>query len=813
MDTLVKRFFPAFQAPGMMINTDRVGTTYAYMANAVVVQNANVSEETNRVEPPRHMFSTQPMTSLGLMEASISGTVTSLDGLTKNYLTPEGTVNLSMLAETLKQSAGLQTAMWSGHVGKMQQWSWADNHVPLLLNMLRHAFLMSFSSAGLQDNLNLGNYNDGHVTVNRDQWWPENYPAAHNVNSWPGGNADENYPNYVRLAESVPSEEYSAVDLRGLNNDEARAVLLMLGKWRRRSRFRCDYETPKLVDNVYYRFPRDVPNLDEWLEPEGGVQPGDGALPAAPAVPNAKLIWSALRKYVGQNRLFDHFSVALYIFCATTYQFLPVTAEGNYWLSMNWTMHIPEFKSIRGRYSCINEGDPAYVSHRALNEWGYINGAIEKVNLMALVTAQAMQTGMAVRSVRKGLELDPNDLFSSEPDFYHSENFIAASIAEALRSDSPGVPGVNSSNAPLAGMPEVFLQCSENFDHYSEERVVMSENLDPDGLEGYDFEMREVRGVAVVTETWVDPDHAPGLQQAEKDAKRLELRAIAAGARAKAAVLPTIVLTDEEKNALNGLFKSRREQVRVVQKAFIRTPWITFAGLPTLIMPLNPFPYNNPFSMKGEISPDLGQLKRKGFKMESQTAWFVANLFRICGYDLTAEIHNTAGAKSYFAPNNVNFVWPVMHKKDLQDTDALLLEQTMRNQHWIDLPPVINKFFDKKKIVFRIDVKSRGVAANYNMHRRDVGEFGGAVTLQPRATVSYSVADNIARLRGYINRSAEGFRFVGGVQGGVIPPIDPAPPAPPVAPATQAPPGPAVTSAATAASTGAAPAAEGATSA
>ncbi|CAI9098887.1 OLC1v1035615C1 [Oldenlandia corymbosa var. corymbosa] len=325
MDAFVKSFFPEFDSPGMEflpLQNNHIGFAYAQCHLKVFDQ---------FVPRLRNFFATQPMTTLGLFEASIHSCPSSLDGLSKNYLTPGGgAINLPALFNHGGASGGL------GH------------GYPV--------------------------YDDGYLQVDRNQWWPETYPAgdAWSVNEWPFNYQEEassdsvsaSLPAYERLTD-FPAKPYSAVDLRGLTSDEARFVLLMTGEWRRRTRARLDFALPRLIDNLYYRSDVAVP-----------VFAADH--PQTPAPPSWQMAWAALTKYVTLNRVFGHFSTALYLVTGAMYQMLPVTVEGQIWLSFKWKMSLPAFASVRGRFTCFNEEEAAFGNQRAFDEWGYISNRLHR---------------------------------------------------------------------------------------------------------------------------------------------------------------------------------------------------------------------------------------------------------------------------------------------------------------------------------------------------------------------------------------------------------------------------------------------------
>ncbi|AWX94596.1 putative coat protein [Panax notoginseng virus B] len=749
MDSFVKQFFTEFDSPGVDFNFDSDLKTHTYMGCGLRVYDGHINQS-------RHFHAFQPMTPLGYYDCEVTGGGSSLDGITKNYLTPEGTVNLVTVADTLKGSSGLQTAMLSAHVSHMQHWSWADNHVGLLFNMFRYVLIEKIRECAGSLDGKLGLYEDGHVGIDMDQFWEDEYCEDGGARKWPGGDVDASYPDYLRLTNTTPSTGDWALDLRGMNARDARFVLLMMGAWKRRSRLRLDCTTKKLCDCVLYRSSVEVANITDWIvDKEKGIVP--------PTLSSSEA-WQALKFYVTQNRLFDHFSATLYIIATMMYQFVPATAEATNWLRLKWTVNIPTFRSVRGRYEFLNEGEPALLSHRCLNEWGYINGKMEKVNLMALVFSQAYHTGLAVRGVRKGLELHPDDIFSSEIDFYTSANFISAAASEATRTDTP-----------LPGMVGIHFVVNDDFDVYDENRRIETRENDDEHLDDYHTSKDKV-SVKKGSTLLVDVNDST-LSRAALDLISKKIKTLMKGVRAKLEDDVDFELTDEEKLAQEGkmyVTLAADEQEQMEEKVFVHMPWYTFPGVPTMILPLSPFPYNTPFNMKGRITTDIGKVDRRGLRLVSKTAWEVANLMRLCGYDSRfRDGGEIAGAGTYFSPNDANMVWPVLQVPDAQDDEVILTGQIDREAQFIDLPPMFNRFFIGKEVEYSIKVIRRGTATSFVDNRKDVAEWGGAVTLTRGVTVSYNVPENVSKLRAYISRNETGFRFVDNAQAGVIPMPEP----------------------------------------
>nr|ULN99202.1 RNA dependent RNA polymerase RdRp [Pterostylis totivirus] len=728
MDSFVSKFFPGFRAPGAPFTVGD-GCTVNTFFSGILTVNANNSSQN------RSYYANQPMTAAGIAECSIIGGPVSLDGLNRAMLTPEGNMNIDVLSATLKNTSGMQTSFWSAHVAELCTWDWGDNHTTLIFNMLRFVFMRKWTETSGNLNIVLPEYNDGHVEIDRNQWWPATYPAA-NEWEWPGGRDAANYPEYNRLTGSAPESGEPCLDLRGQTSVGARFVLLMLSAWRRRSRFRLDMAMPRLAEKVEYRSHTVVDNLDAWMA-EGGVPPLGAQVPP---LPTAEEAWGYLRAYVTQNRVYDHFSTALYMLCTVAYQFLPVTAESNYWLSLNWVVVLPEFKSVRGRYVFLNEGIAALVSHRALAEWGYINSKLEKINLMALVVAQAAQTGMGIRAVRYGMEDEPQDLLDTHTNFYMPVDFFSAAMAEAVRC-----------RVPLSGMEGVYTYTYENFDMYDEGRRVRTRIRAGDAaLQSYTWVPYDRHGLITVLQRIV------GTEAEYREARATE------AVPANQVVLPRPVswaMVDKRPVAQYWIRDIEvPNQAGEERLAELIVPWMTLAGYPVFLVPITPCPFPTPLGLAGRIDKtQFGEQGRRALKLKWYQLWYLANLNRLSGYDtVIAEDDNLVGGKQLYAPNHVNMVWPLLKRPDTQWIEASVTDMVARERMFIKMPQLTTKFF-MGELDYKVQVISRGVGTARRIASTYIRDYGGVSGMARLATVSYNVDEGVERLRGYITREEQDF--------------------------------------------------------
>nr|WNK15281.1 MAG: capsid protein [Totivirus monocotyledonae 2] len=745
MDAFVKQFFPAFDAPGAEFVYGADGSIHTYYEGYLSVYDEQVTQN-------RRIRASQPMTPYGLTRADMRGGPSSLDGLNTKVLTPEGAVNVMAIHDMLKVTGGMSAQLLSAHIGAIGKWSWSDNHVSLIVNMLRYVLLKRMREERGNLNGRLGLYDDGHVQVNMDQWWPADYPEVAAFNSWPTDDNRDNYPLPARLTDNYPQQDLPTISLRGLTDAEATFVVMMMGRWDRSTRCRLDFSTPRLADDVLYRSDMALLGISTWLEDEAGHPQAQ-----RPVAPSSSVAWSALRAYVTNNRVYEHFSTALYLVCALMYQFSPATAEATWWLSQEWYVTLPRFQSVRGRYESLLYEIPALISHRSLREWGYISGKLEKIHLIALTLAQAAQTGMAVRATRRGIEDSTKDLDNTLIDYQQVQNFYSLSVSEATRTPTP-----------MPGMVGTYLFVNVRPDDYFPDRLVTTENVGDNIPHGYEGEIIDEAGMRA--EDVVMPPDDPRIPEAEREGIRKQIEEIKAAATAALTANPLIQLTPAQIAAVTNRTLYRIQAPVMIRRLRIAVPWLPFAGVPTLIMPINPFSYNTPFSLKGVIDEHMGEVGRIGYKMKVEKAWEMANLLRMCGYDMTfTAAGNLAGPNSFSAPNNAQMVWPITWMHGEQLNDILVHQQRERANHFILLPHLVNRFIRNRKITYKTNIQYRGVAASHVMDRRIIEEFGPPVNLTLSANVTWDVPEGTRRMRGYVTRTEQDFQFAETVKGGEIP--------------------------------------------
>ncbi|UHK03127.1 MAG: coat protein [Sanya totivirus 5] len=436
MDDFTKTFFPGYTAPHIPFRIDKDGVAMTYAESRLRVDDGDVPRH-------RHFKIRQPLTALGRVTVEFQGITTSFDGINRECLTPEGAINIDAIIAKLKTNTGMMPNVIGAHIARMSSWDWSDNHVPLLVNMIRYAILKRFHERRDGDNVCHPLYSDGHIVIDRDQFWPPNYPARWTFETWPGGTDGANYPAIDTGLVDHPTVDVPFIDLRGMETSHANFVIMMTGAWRRRSRLKLDFDTAPLCQVLNVRHSGGIMRAEDWQT--GANSPfGSSEQHAPPPMLTSNQAWSAIRNYVAFNRIYEHFSAALYIISALTYDMLPITAEGQAWLRGTWRLTLPRFRSIRGRYAFLLDGQGALISHRALREWDYIGHEMDKLNVCALVFCQAIQTGMSVISHKaRTARTDKYDSWSTWKKLPIGERLSAwAAEATKIKTPLPSMAGI-----------------------------------------------------------------------------------------------------------------------------------------------------------------------------------------------------------------------------------------------------------------------------------------------------------------------------------------------------------------------------------
>lgn len=240
------------------------------------------------------------------------------------------------------------------------------------------------------------------------------------------------------MVEFLPVTDDPHIDLRPLTEEEAKVVLMMTGEWKPQTNYKLDFYTPRLADKIMYRYRNPISSLNEWLEAEG----------ASPIyyLPKSRVIWSALRKYVTHNSLYNQFYTATNIVAQIMLTVYPDTAEGMTWLTHVPEVHLPKFGSVRGRYPFLNSGEAAFIQAKALEDWAALIAKPELLFTYGMMLASTLNIGLAVRDAKASLLIGEDKSSFDDTLFLTPETFFASAVSLATGLD-----------APLNGMGDVYV--------------------------------------------------------------------------------------------------------------------------------------------------------------------------------------------------------------------------------------------------------------------------------------------------------------------------------------------------------------------
>nr|BAT62477.1 capsid protein [Red clover powdery mildew-associated totivirus 1] len=669
MDKIIKHVFESEGMAGMPVKHES--------GNYNTLLKGNLAVDVNGDKNIKKLTMAQSMTYLGRSTVVMGSGSSDLEGINKFCLTPEGNLNIVNVLATVAKESGMPLNEQHHKLEYMKTMSWADNHVSLLVNLMRFAILLelSESSGGVGLKGALPKYNDGVVAVNRTALLPEEYPVGGDM-TWFTRFSRQDMPDVVRIEEYCAPQSDVSLDLRSLTETEAVIVLLCCGKWYRQSRFLLDFDCPILTSKLYYRFDKriDIGNFD---------QTSDGRV-TQPKLPQAKEVWRTLSRYIATNRLYGQYSTALCLVAQTMCQFIPATAEGNVWLTQQRVLHLPGLKSVRGALPFINEDEPALVSQRSLNEWGAFSTDVTKYNLLGNILVQAVQTGIAVRALRFRNEDNPEDLYRTYDTVTNPAIMYGALCSEALRCP-----------VPLAGMSGVFVE----------------------------FEL---------------PD--------EREEVELEFP----------------VLVYDQKRCGSTIEKRRDTE-------YLQLDSIPMAGVPTLLLPLNPIGKVSPFNLRGVF--DTADLKRTkmGWETDLYSAWSWAWLCRLCGYDIQMrqQYGQTCGSQGDYSPD-ASWTWPILGSVG-HNGIVCISKLVERGNSFIDLPPLHSKSCNSI-INYKFSINSHSVSLLERKQPELIGDRYSAAPVLNLRHINIATTTEIIKLKGFIERSESDFRFADDVLAGQIPP-------------------------------------------
>lgn len=384
----------------------------------------------------------QTFTYVGDITTQLVGGASSLAGLDRKLLTIEGAVNTDNVLTSLKTVNGITAQNAYTHAANVASWNWEDNHVALLVNILRAHHLKQLEESGTLGKGQIPAYNDGHVSI----------PATGDLESaepyrfsWPAGQDPALHSEWLWFNEAVPIADVPYLDCRGNTPAETDFILMMMSSWERKSNYIVDFDMPKLAEKFCYRAHGPSIRPDEWID-------GDIPSPDYPT-PSAATMWSAYRKYVTHNRLFNQAYTAMYLFTQMLVRPVSNSAEGMAWTHATPHLVLPRFKSVRGRYTFLLEGEGALIQAGALTDWNMALSSETILNTAATSMSVLINIGLYARLYRgsiDGRELDDSRDLTL---FAKPETFIAAALSYATGHE-----------APLNGMGGAYLFYPQHVD-------------------------------------------------------------------------------------------------------------------------------------------------------------------------------------------------------------------------------------------------------------------------------------------------------------------------------------------------------------
>jgi hypothetical protein len=474
--------------------------------------------------------------------------------------------------------------------------------------------------------------------------------------------------------------------------------------------------------------------------------------------------WDALRMYVTQNRLYAHFSVALHMVTSMMYQYLPDTMEAVAWLDNCWEVVIPEFHSMRGRFPFFNTGEPAFLTQRPLNEWAFIGNQLERLHLTALLFGQAIYAGIAVRGLRTCFEMDPQDVRSSEENFYRPDAFVSSAAAEFVRR-----------HVPMPGLPGVTYWLGDRLDRVRAGVVIPTNKPasanPPDTIHRYEVVVTEQE---VTEEVRENPNNWPANREG-KAAAILDVARKKRGATVMREDFPDCPLPLDFELALRDLTIATRVRRAAVRMWGVAVKLLPMPGYPTFLCPTQTLPYPSPFDEAGVIDKSIGEMYHNGVFMKSQEAWRVVQALAWAGNTTTYAARNpTLDNREFVRGRYSGQVWPLLFTPEDNHGSVRVADQHMADDNAICLPVVTNRSLGDTKVAYKYVRRWHSVAAGQGVDERKINEVGASVPFSSqKVTTQIQMSAGFKEARGYVDRTATDFLIAPDVTVGVVPPRQP----------------------------------------
>lgn len=291
----------------------------------------------------RKYFASEKYTALGEVHVDMTHALHDPRGFNTHIIDESGDVHPDLFLAKQKNAGGIPRTTLTDMSADIEAYLRPDSQLSLLVGMLSTLYVLTFKESKAKKRLE--KYDDGHISaaladviapapINQD-WRCENLPGMF---TW-----DQT------MIESAA--EADVLWVNRLTDDEVAVVCSHLGGRRRTTQLAFDLNIPKLTDQVKLSGCRMAP---------GGN---------APNGTTARLVQSALNKYVETNRLYGTFEAALAIYHQIALTPVPDTAEGLAWLKRARFVTLPRFSAWRGTYRIILGEKPYGISSAVTTSW------------------------------------------------------------------------------------------------------------------------------------------------------------------------------------------------------------------------------------------------------------------------------------------------------------------------------------------------------------------------------------------------------------------------------------------------------------
>nr|UVG55929.1 putative capsid protein [Poaceae Liege totivirus 5] len=218
--------------------------------------------------------------------------------------------------------------------------------------------------------------------------------------------------------------------------------------------------------------------------------------------------------------------------------------------------------------------------------------------------------------------------------------------------------------------------------------------------------------------------------------------------------------------------KVRVEMIQPVEQSVdriaIKAPFMVIPGIPTLLLPLHPFPWQSPFELKGTVRAEMAQKGNKCLWFPARDAWMMAHILRLAGYDVDAYGDDDfASGDQFFSPNYGHFTWPLLLDIKGGDPRIRLSNQRERKMVLTKLPHMLGHIFDKQRLIYEIRVISRGVSESHKNNMTPImGEAEPGIIDDVPYVLHFAASNVLQSVPAWTQRLPAVFRFAPVVKDG-----------------------------------------------